>query len=94
MISGLKPARFVLSTVLALGGCALLESQPAKSALEVLADDGVDAITRLVKDRWGSDAEADTRTMACVPAPPSSADWWGDDDNEFEYALCRGKAIQ
>ncbi len=95
MISGLKPARFVLSIVLALGGCALLESPPVKSALEVLAPNAVDAITRLVKDRWGSDAEADTDSMACVPAPSSSADWFGDDDeNDFEYALCRGKAVQ
>ena len=86
----------VLGVVLVLGGgCALFNSPAAKSALEVIAPNAVDAITKLVKDRWGTDADVDEATTACVPAPPSSSDWFGDDDDEeFEYALCRGKAIQ
>ena len=67
----------------------------AQSALNVIAPLAVDAITMLVRDRWGADAEVDRATAACIPAPPSAADWFGDDDDhDFEYATCRGKAVQ
>ena len=66
----------------------------AKSALDVMAPTAIDIITQLVKDRWGADAEVDVPSTACIPGPPSSADWFGDDDDdEFEYGLCKGKAI-
>jgi hypothetical protein len=87
--------RIALVLVFVCGtGCGLFGGEAAKSALEVIAPTAVDAITRLVKDRWGSEAEVDIDTAACVPSPRSDSEWWGDDDDDFVYARCRGKAIE
>ncbi len=83
---------YVLACTLA-AGCGLLASEGAQHVLREIAPSAVDAITQLVHDRWGSDAKVDTTTTTCVVAPPSSPDWFGDDEGEYVYALCRGKAL-
>jgi len=80
-------APIALAFVVGCGAAA-----PALTALEVIAPTAVDAITRLVKDRWGSGAEVDIDTAGCVPSPSTDSEWWGDDYEEFVYARCRGKA--
>ncbi len=70
------------------------DTPAAQTALDVVAPLAVDALTSLVKQRWGSDAEVDVPTANCVKAPESAADWFGDDDRDFEYITCRGKAVE
>lgn len=84
---------FYVVFVAVAAGCGLLASEGAQNVLREIAPSAVDAITQLVQDRWGADAEVDKSTTTCVVAPPSSPDWFGDDEGEYVYALCRGKAL-
>ncbi len=84
---------YLLFALTLAAGCGLLASEGAQNALKVIAPHAVDAITQLVQDRWGAGAEVDTTTTTCVVAPPSAPDWFGDDEGEYVYALCRGKAL-
>ncbi len=74
------------------GGCGA--GPAALTALEVIAPSAVDAITMLVKERWGSDSEVDTDSLGCYRAPEACAELVGDDYRENVYACCRGKAIE
>lgn len=65
----------------------------AFATLQTLAPTAVDAVTQLVRERWGSDAEVDVPSAGCFEAPDRVADFVGDDDREFVYACCRGKAV-
>lgn len=80
---------------IALAAIVLTACTPAaQTALEVLAPVAVDALTQLVAERWGSNAEVDTETAGCFRAPASVAVLVGDDDLEFVYAVCRAKALE
>lgn len=83
-----------LPLLLAFGcGCASM-APVALTALEVLSPHAVDALTQLVKERWGSDAVVDVESMGCFRAPEACADIVGDDYREFTYACCRAKAVE
>ncbi len=95
MLRRLKPApvdRMIASfVVIALtGACGLFESAPVLSALEKIAPYGADAISKLVADRWGADAQI--VDPGCFPAADDIADDFGDDDREYVYSVCRAKS--
>lgn len=75
--------------ILALAACTPM----AKTALEILAPAAIDALTQLVLERWGSNAEVDKETAGCFRAPASVAVLVGDDDLEYVYTVCRAKAL-
>lgn len=75
-----------------LAGCGTAPA--ALTALQLIAPSAVDALTQLVKERWGSEAEVDTESMGCFRAPDACADIVGDDYHEFEYACCRAKPVE
>lgn len=67
----------------------------AVTALEILAPVAKDALAMLVHERWGSDAEVDVDTASCFRTDEQcGAQVVGDDEIEFVYTTCRGKAIQ
>lgn len=73
-----------------LAGCGV---QPVLTALEVLAPVAKDAITMLVQERWGSRAEVDVETASCFRTDEQcGAQLVGDDEIDFVYTTCRGKA--
>lgn len=86
---GTGPAVLILAFV---PGCGA--GPAALTALEVIAPSAIDAITDLVKERWGSDAEVDTDSLGCYRAPEACAEIVGDDYRDHVYACCRGKAVE
>ena len=58
----------------------------AQSALEVLAPIAADTLTQLIDDRYGK--EVDEGSAGCFALPA------GFNDDEFEYAICRAKAVE
>lgn len=76
-------------------GLVACGSPAVRTALDLVTSPAVvDAVTWLVRDRWGSDAEVDVDTVACAESPKSCAFEFGDDYEEFVYLTCRGKAVE
>ena len=73
-------------------GCAAV-TPAAKTVLEVAAPAIVEALTQLVKERWGDDARVDRNTAGCFRASAGVAELVGDDDREYVYVVCRAKAV-
>ncbi len=67
----------------------------AKSALESVAPVAVDLLTKLIQDKFGSDAEVDVPSSRCVETEPDHEAFGEDyeDDEPWTYIKCRGKPV-
>ena len=77
-------------TAMASPGCF----PAAKTVLDLIAPAAIDALTQLVSERWGADAEVDEETAGCFRAAADVAELVGDDDQEYVYVVCRAKAVE
>lgn len=79
-------------TVGTLSACAAIP--PAVTVLQTIAPAAGEALAQLVRERWGRAAEVDVSTAGCFRTTPEcGAEIVGDDDREYEYAVCRAKAV-
>ena len=78
----------------AIIGCAAI-TPTIKSALEVIGPAAVDALSQLVLDEYGDDAQLVMESAGCFPVSELSvealASLVGDDQQDYIYIACRVK---
>ena len=85
-----KTLRAVILVCLAFttSACGLLDSAPAKSAIDIARDPAIDLLTRVISDRYGSDVHKGSAYCEETDAGFKSGIEELDDEEQGAFVLC------